>query len=113
MENMHKKWNLNPMGLEPCIDGKSKIEIDESKFITYNNSVRWMFGLVDRGKYDIRIFFVDDNRQKETLLPIVKKNVHTNSIRVNNNIDIDDIELPTRIYSDSFQSYEISDFNSL
>ena len=113
MENMHKKWNLNPMGLEPCIDGKSKIEIDESKFITYNNSVRWMFGLVDRGKYDIIIFFVDDNRQKETLLPIVKKHVHTNSIRVNNNIDIDDIDLPTRIYSDSFQSYQISDFNNL
>ena len=29
MENMHKKWNLNLMGLEPCSDGKSKIEIDE------------------------------------------------------------------------------------
>ena len=61
------------MGQETCSNGKSKIEIDESKFITYNNRVRWLFGLVDRGKYDIRIFYVDDNRQKDTLLPIIKK----------------------------------------
>ena len=32
---------------------------------------------------------------------------------VNNNIDIDDLELPTRIYSDSFQSYQIRDFNRI
>ena len=41
--------------------------------MTYSNNVRWMFGLVDRGKYGIRIFYVDDNGQKETLLPIIKK----------------------------------------
>ena len=104
MQNMHKKWELNPMDQEPCSDGKSKIDIDEFKFIN-NNSVRWMFGLVDSGKYDIRIFYVDDNRQKETFLSIIKKYVYTNSLRVNNNIDIDDIELPTKIYSDIFQSY--------
>ena len=28
MQNMHKKGDLNPMGQEPCSDGKSKIEID-------------------------------------------------------------------------------------
>ena len=50
------------MTIEPCLDGKSKIEIDGSKFITYDGSVRWMFGLVDRAKYDIRVFYVDDNR---------------------------------------------------
>ena len=72
-----------------------------------------MFRLVDRGQYDIRIFYVDDNRQKETLLPIVKKNVYTNANRVNNNEDRDDIFLPTRIYSDCFQSYQEIDFNSL
>ena len=38
MQNIHKKWELNPMGQEHCIYGKSKIEIDELKFITYNNS---------------------------------------------------------------------------
>lgn len=61
------------MTIEPCLDGKSKIEIDESEFITSDGSVRWMFGLVYRAKYDIRIFYIDDNRQKKTLLPIVKK----------------------------------------
>ena len=60
----------------------------------------------------ISIFYVDDNRQKETLLPI-KKNVYINALRVNNNIDIDDIELPNRLYSDSFQRYQISDFNRI
>ena len=60
----------------------------------------------------ISIFYVDDNRQKETLLPI-KKNVYINALRVNNNIYIDDIELPTRLYSDSFQRYQISDFNRI
>lgn len=104
IQTIHKKCDLNPMGQESCIDGKSKIEIDESKFITYNNSVRWMFGLVDMGKYDIRIFYVNDNRQKETLLPIIKKYAYTNALIDNNYSDIDDIELPTRIYSDSFQS---------
>ena len=36
-----------------------------------------MFGFYDRGTNDIRIFFVDNNRTKETLLPIIKKNVYT------------------------------------
>ena len=54
---MHNKWNSNNMAMEPCLDGKSKIEIDESKFITYSGTVRWMLGLVDRAKYDIRIFY--------------------------------------------------------
>ena len=113
MKKMHKIWSTNKMGTEPCNDGKSKIEIDESKFITYNNRVRWMFGLVDRSQYDIRIFYIDDHRQKETLLPIIKNNVYSNTLRVNNNQDIDDAKLPTRIYSDCFQSYQIRDFNNL
>ena len=70
---MHNYCDLDNMALEPCLDGKSKIEIDESEFITSDGSVRWMFGLVYRVKYDIRIIYIDDNRQKKTLLPIVKK----------------------------------------
>lgn len=65
MKTLHKFWKDNLMGEEPGLDGKSRIEIDESKIITIGNTVRWMFGLVDRAKYDIRIFFVNDNRQKE------------------------------------------------
>ena len=32
-----------------------------------------MFGIVDIDTYEIRAFFVNNDRQKETLLPIVKK----------------------------------------
>ena len=39
MQNIHKKWDINPMDQEPCSDDKSKIEIDEPKFIAYNNDV--------------------------------------------------------------------------
>lgn len=35
------------MGLEPTIDGKQYIEIDESKVIAYNNTTKWLFGIVD------------------------------------------------------------------
>ena len=113
MKKIYKKWSINKMGTEPCSDGKNKIEIDESKFITYDNRVRWMLGLVDRSQNYIRILYKDDNRQKETLLPIIKNNVYSNALRVNNNLDLDDAELPTRIYSDCFQSYQIRDFNRM
>ena len=73
MENTYAYWNNNYMGTEPGVDGKARIEIDEQKVITFDNNVRWMFGLVDRNKYDIRVFFVNNNRVKETLLPIVIK----------------------------------------
>ena len=63
------------MGLEPNDRGKSYCEIDESKIINYNNETRWMFGIYDRGTKEIRIFFVDNNRTKETLLPLIKKNI--------------------------------------
>ena len=73
MKKTYKLWSENLMGTEPGIDGKTLIEIDESKITTLGNSVRWMFGLVERNNFDIRIFFVNDNRHKETLLPIIKK----------------------------------------
>jgi hypothetical protein len=72
MEKTYNVWNENKMGIEHGVDGKSRIEIDESKVVTFGNTVRWMFGLCDRGKYDIRIFFVNDNRTRETILPIIK-----------------------------------------
>lgn len=112
-DKMSNYWNSNNKAIEPCLDGKSKIEIDESKFITYGGTVRWMFILVDRPKYDIRIFYAIDNRQKETLLPIVEQNVYTFPNRVYNNENGNNINLPTRSYSDCFQSYQETDFNQL
>ena len=91
MRSTHKFWKDNLMGEEPGLDGKSRIEIDESKIITLCNKVQWMFGLVDRAKYYICIFFVNDNRQRETLIPIIKDNVYTCYDHLNENKDNNEI----------------------
>ena len=62
MKSTYENWNKNLMACEPCDDGFFKVEIDESKIVTYDGKVRWMFGIADRGRYDVRIFFVNDNR---------------------------------------------------
>ena len=110
---MHKSWNENKLGIEPCINGKCYCEIDESKIINYNNETRWMFGIYDRGSKDVRIFYVDNNRTKETLLSIIKRHICTYYERIENNNDPNEINYPTRIFSDCFQTYQISDFNNL
>ena len=110
---MHKIWEENKLGIEPDINGKSYCEIDESKIINYNNETRWMFGIYDRGNNEVRIFYVDNNRTKETILPIIKKNIYTNYDHIENNNDPDAIIYPTRIFSDCFQTYQVADFNNL
>ena len=112
MENTHAYWNNNYIGTEPGVDGKARIGIDESKFITFDNNVRWMFGLVDRNKYDIRVFFVNNNRVKETMLSIVIKNVYAYSTVLNNNEGENEDYPATRIYSDCFQTYQKEVFMS-
>ena len=78
-----------------------------------------MFGLVDRATYEIRIFYVDNNRSRETLLPIVRNNVYTYFNSIENNEDPipripnDEYRYATRIYSDCFASYQEHDFNSM
>ena len=61
-----------------------------------------MFGIAERGKYDILIFYVKDNRCKETQ---VKKNVYTylNTIIANQDSPIGNPV--TRIYSDCWNLY--------
>ena len=86
------------MGIEPGDDGKSRLEIDESKMVCLNGRVFWIFGIVERNKYDIRLFFVKDNRQKETLLPIIVKNVFTPNAQIIDNTDNDIILCATCIY---------------
>ena len=39
MKTTHNFWTNNYMAMEPGIDGKSRIEIDESKVFTFNNIV--------------------------------------------------------------------------
>ena len=113
MIKMHKNWENNPLGVEPCINGKSYCEIDESKIINYENQTRWMFGIYDRGTKDVRIFFVDNNRTKETLLPIVKANIYSVYQHLDSNEDPNHDSYPTRIFSDCFQTYQVGDFNQL
>ena len=72
------------MATEPREEDKCNMEIDESKVIHSENSMKWMFGLVDRGKYDIIIFYVKNNREKETLIPIIKKMfIHIMRLKIN------------------------------
>ena len=107
-------WNEKKLGTEPCQNGKSYCEIDESKIVSYNNEKRWMFGIYDRGSKEVRIFYVDNNHTQDTLLPIIKNNIYTFYNSKNNNEDSDyDYYYPTRIFSDWFQSYQISEFNNL
>ena len=72
-----------------------------------------MFGIYDRGNNEVRIFYVDNNRTKDTILPIIKKNIYTNYDHIENNNDPDAIIYPTRIFSDCFQTYHVADLNNL
>ena len=72
-----------------------------------------MFGIYDRGSKDCRIFYVDNNRTKETLLPIVKNNIFTPYNFIVNNTDPNEGQYSTRIFSDCFSSYQLGDFNQL
>ena len=112
-ETMHNEWNQTQLGTEPCNNGKCYCEIDESKIINYNNETRWMFGIYDRGTHDIRIFYVDNNRTKETLLFIIEKHIYSYYNNIENNEDPNEENYPTRIFSDYFQAYQVNDFNSL
>ena len=67
-----------------------------------------MFGIYDRGSKEVRIFFVDNNRTKEALLPIIKENINTYSNHIWNNVDINPETPVTKIYSDSFSTYQVS-----
>ena len=58
MKTTYNNWNNNMMVLEPCNDGLSKVEIDESKIITYDDNMRWMFGIADRGNMMIESFLL-------------------------------------------------------
>ena len=87
--------------------------IDESKIINYNNETRWMFGIYDRGTKERRIFFVDNNRTKETLLPLIKNNIYIYHPSIINNKDPNEENYATRIFSDCFKTYQVKDFNDM
>ena len=85
MKQIHNDWASNLISTEPCINGKSQVKIDESKVINIINQTRWMFGIFDRGNYYIRIFYVNNNRTRDTLLPLIINNVYTYPTAIINN----------------------------
>ena len=110
MIKMHHIWSENPLAKEPAEGGVPRVEIDESKIIANHNITFWMFGIIDRRDKACRVYCVKDNLTKESLLPILKKNVMTDDdIKYNNynsNHEIHEYCISTRVYSDCFASYQ-------
>lgn len=100
----HYQWDNSLLGIEPAEGGVSRIEIDESEIIGKNDKILWMFGLIDRANKEARVFCVMDNRRKENILPIIKNNVYTPDVNEENE------DMKTRIYSDCFSVYQENDF---
>ena len=76
-----------------------------------------MLGIIDREIKNVHVFRVLDNRNKETLLPLIDKNVYTEEdIKVNHYDSSEDIHkncFSNRIYSDCYGAYQIEDFKDL
>lgn len=72
-----------------------------------------MRGLIDRGTKEVRIFYINNDRTKDKILPIVIKNVYSYNRRVINNIDPNENFPSTRIYTNCFSVYQENDFNRL
>ena len=82
--NMHHLWSNNQLGEEIDENGFASIEIDVSEIIGSENTVYWMFGLIERRTKNARVFCVLSDRTKNRLLPIVKNNVLTNELEDDN-----------------------------
>ena len=113
-KTMHANWSINMLGENISTGGVPRLEIDESKIIGNQNKVYWMFGIIDRSNKDCRVFCVLDNRSRESLLPIIIKNVYTyNDLsQYNTSRDIHKYSLSTRIYSDCWAAYSKEDFKN-
>ena len=72
-DNMHKSWSTKMLAEEPNEEGYSTIEIDESCIIDNSNVVYWMFGLIQRNTKEAHIYCVLNDRTKNTLLSLDKK----------------------------------------
>jgi hypothetical protein len=60
------------MGKEPAFGNVSRLEKDKSEIINYNNSTKWMLGIVNSANFDIPMLYVGADRTKNNLLPYVK-----------------------------------------
>ena len=102
---MHKKWAKTPLGTEPSTNGVPRIEKDESKIIANSGRILWMFGMINRYDNEAHVYCVMEDRTQNTLLGLVKRNVYT----INEHLE-DGETFNSRIYSDSFVSYQYNSF---
>ena len=58
------------------------------------------------------MFYVNNNRKRDSLFPIIKNNVYTYYRYIQNNRDSNDNIYPARIFPDCFQAYHVQDFNN-
>ena len=96
----------NLLGLESSEKGVPRIKIDESKIIGNNDNIIWMFGMIDRYDKGERVYCVMNNRTQNNLLKLVCDNVYTVNNSFDENNDNIHSAFNTRIYSDSFASYQ-------
>ena len=118
---MHNNWKKNFLRIE--INTKleyGSVEIEESKTISSSNEIYWMFGKVDCNTKKSRVFRVLTNRTIQKLLPIKKDNIYSNYEgyhmdldEENDSIENEELSIKTRVFSDCFRSYQITDFNNL
>ena len=113
MHSFHNKCSHKNIGAEPADNAKPRIELDESKIVTFDNQVRWMLEFIDRGTKEIWIYYFNNDRTKEKILQIVKNNVYSYHGGIINNNDPDENNPATIIYKDYFSIYQELDFNRL
>ena len=109
--NMHHLWSNSQLGEEIDENGFASIEIDEYEIIGNENTVYWMFRLIERRTKNARVFCVLSDRTKNMLLPIVKNNVLTNELEDDNLPE--NASIKTGIYSNCFRTYQINDFKNM
>ena len=109
----HRKWQLNPLGLDKGINGYASVEIDESEIIGNSQNIYWIFDIIDNTNKEALLFSVLNNQIKERLLPLVQImfliNIIANLILSERN----DYFVYTRVYSDIFSTHQSNNFAQL
>ena len=66
------KWSHNQLGTETAENCKPRIELDESKIVTFDNQVRWILGFVVSGTKEVLIYYINNDRTKEKFYLLLK-----------------------------------------
>ena len=113
---MHLKWEKELLGIEINTElGYAAVERDDSKIISSHNEIYWMFSIVDRNTKEAKVHCVLKYRIKARLMPIIKKYVHPNCQILeeqDDEFEDEDENIRTRVFSDCFLSYQVSDFKN-